>query len=247
MFFDDFQKMIESEIENLSDKDKQKQLNTLQRALKSFEVSQSYIFAKDENETLNFKELVKNPLDKGGDKKTVSISVIDLSKLPQEKDAPILKNYVSEVCTQIITLAQKMKVDKQVKLLLIFDESQNYLPRPGDTFNSIRRILTGGASYGIKAWVIAQSPQLIDQEATKQLTTLICANVDQSEIRNYISMHVSDSSWIDKLNKTRLGKALMFNKDTQPSGKLCLTFTTPQTVDILGSTEIVEMASKKDK
>ncbi|MCX8174344.1 MAG: hypothetical protein N3F63_07055, partial [Thermoplasmata archaeon] len=75
--------------------------------------------------------------------------------------------------------------------------------------------------------------------------TFICANVSEATIRDDISMYVSDESWTEKLKKTSLGRALIFNKDARPSGKLCLTFSTPQTVDLLAPAEIVELASKR--
>lgn len=210
--------------------------------IKEFYTANSYLYASDEEELVKTEDIIKNPEYDFGDKKTVSISIIDVSSLPQEKRNPILLNYVSQLCGRILNFVRKNKTKRSVQLFMVFDEAQNYLPDPSDLYNYVRVIITRGASLGIKAWVIAQSPQAIEKEARKQFTTLILSKVNPASVRDEVSKFVQIGGWEDKLKLTDLGKALIINQQTgEAGGKLCVTFTTPQTVDVLSTKQIVSL------
>ena len=54
-----------------------------------------------------------------------------------------------------------------------------------------------------------------------------------------VSKYVQNETWINKLKQTELGKALIINSDTgREGGKSCITFTTPQTVNLLTPDQI---------
>jgi len=107
-------------------------------------------------------------------------------------------------------------------------------------------VINRGASLGVKAWVIAQSPQAIEKEARKQFTTLILSKINPSSVRDEISkFNVKSNDWENKLSNTDLGKILVLNQYTgSEGGKLCVSFTTPQTVDVLSTKQIVELVNK---
>ncbi|MEX2703669.1 MAG: ATP-binding protein [Candidatus Freyrarchaeum guaymaensis] len=225
--------------ENRKDK---KRVEGLIDSIKEFYTANSYLYASGEEELVKLEDMIKNPEYDFGDKKTVSISIIDVSSLPQEKRNPVLLNYVSQVCGRILNFVRKNKTERSVQLFMVFDEAQNYLPDPSDLYNYVRVIITRGASLGIKAWVIAQSPQAIEKEARKQFTTLILSKVNPASVRDEVSKFVQTGEWEDKLKLSGLGKALIINQQTGESGgKLCVTFTTPQTVDILSTKQIVNI------
>ncbi|MEM3564737.1 MAG: hypothetical protein QXR19_16015 [Candidatus Jordarchaeaceae archaeon] len=232
------------ELENYpaeSKKDKRR-VEGLIDGIKEFYTANSYLYASDEEELVKIEDIIKNPEYDFGDKKTVSISIIDVSSLPQEKRNPILLNYVSQVCGRILNFVRKNKTERSVQLFMVFDEAQNYLPDPSDLYNYVRVIITRGASLGIKAWVIAQSPQAIEKEARKQFTTLILSKVNPASVRDEVSKFVQTGGWEDKLKHSGLGKALIINQQTgEAGGKLCVTFTTPQTVDVLSTKQIVNI------
>lgn len=238
-----------NELENYqaTSKEEKRRVESLVKGVKEFYTANSYLYARDETELMKFQDIIQNPEYEFGDHKTVSVSVIDVSSLPQEKRNPILLNYVSQVCGQILNFVRKNKTGRSVQLFMIFDEAQNYLPDPSDLYNYVRVIITRGASLGVKAWVITQSPQAIEKEARKQFTTLILSRVTTSSVRDELSKFVQTDEWASKLTATELGKALVVNRETgKDGGKLCITFTTPQTVDVLSTKQIVELTQEKE-
>jgi hypothetical protein len=57
-----------------------------------------------------------------------------------------------------------------------------------------------------------------------------------------VSKFVQIRGWEDKLKLSGLGKALIINQQTgEEGGKLYVTFTTPQTVDVLSTKQIVSL------
>jgi len=241
--YEEFINLINELTKKSSDKSEKTELQKLSKATSSFYLAQAYIFAKSEKELVNFGEIIKNPSYKDGDRKTVSISIVDVSSLSQEKSSPMLSNYVSEVCNQILKFVRKKSSEKAVQLVVIFDEAQNYLPRPTDAYSGVRKILDMGRSLGIRAWIISPSPGNIEQKALDQIATFICAKLRPERIRPYIANLVSNDEWITKMQQTETGRALVFNEKTKPSGRLILPFTTPQTVNLLRPEEVVELIS----
>jgi len=239
--YDQFIDQIDELIKKSSNKSEKTDLQKLTKATSSFYLAQAYIFAKSEKELVNFGEIIKNPSYKDGDRKTVSISVIDVSSLSQEKKSPMLSNYVSEVCNQILKFIRKKRSEKPVQLVVIFDEAQNYLPRPTDAYSGVRKILDMGRSLGIRAWIISPSPGNIEQRALDQIATFICAKLRPEQIRPYIANLVSNDEWTTKMQQTETGRALVFNEKAKPSGQLILPFTTPQTVNLLRPEEVAEL------
>lgn len=244
MLYDDVIKELESYRDEAGSKKKER-VERLIDSIEEFYTANSYLYASSEKELVKMEDMIKNPEYEFGDKKTVSISIIDVSALPQEKKNPVLLNYVSQVCGRILNFVRKNKTKRSVQLFMVFDEAQNYLPDPSDLYNYVRVIITRGASLGIKAWVIAQSPQSIEKEARKQFTTLILSKVNPASVRDEVSKFVQTSGWEDKLKRSELGKALIINQQTgEVGGKLCVTFTTPQTVNILSNREIADIIKK---
>jgi hypothetical protein len=233
---------VEQELERYladADKEERKRIKTLLDGLSDYYTENSYLYAANEAEVVRTDSVVINPEYEDGDKETVSMAVIDVSALPQEKRNPVMQNYVSQVCGQLYNLVRRKRTGKAVQLFIVFDEAQNYLPEPSDQYNYARVIINRGASLGIKAWLMAQSPQTIEKEARKQFTALVLSKVNETSIRDEISKYVQNDSWTDKLKHTELGKALIVNSETgKEGGKLCITFTTPQTVDILSPKQI---------
>jgi hypothetical protein len=226
-----------------SSKSEKTELQKLRKGTESFYLAQPNIYAKSDEQLVDVGEIVKNPTFKDGDRRTVSISVIDVSSLSQEKGSPMLSNYVSEVCNLILKFIRMKSAEKPVRLIVVFDEAQNYLPRPTDAYSGVRKILDMGRSLGIRAWIISPSPGNIEQKALDQIATFVCAKLRPEQIRNYIANLVSDDGWITKMQQTETGRALVFNERTKPSGQLILPFTTPQTVNLLRPEEVLELMS----
>ena len=224
-----------------ADREERKRIKTLVDGLNEYYTGNSYLYAANEAEVVRIDSVVMNPEYEDGDKQTVSIAVIDVSALPQEKRNPVLQNYVSQVCGQLYNLVKRKRTEKAVQLFIVFDEAQNYLPEPSDQYNYARVIINRGASLGIKAWLMAQSPQAVEKEARKQFTTLVLSMVNEASVRDEVSKYVQSDSWTDKLKHTELGKALIVNSETgKEGGKLCVTFTTPQTVNILSTEQVTK-------
>ena len=224
-----------------ADREERKRIKTLVDGLNEYYTGNSYLYAANEAEVVRIDSVVMNPEYEDGDKQTVSIAVIDVNALPQEKRNPVLQNYVSQVCGQLYNLVKRKRTEKAVQLFIVFDEAQNYLPEPSDQYNYARVIINRGASLGIKAWLMAQSPQAVEKEARKQFTTLVLSMVNEASVRDEVSKYVQSDSWTDKLKHTKLGKALIVNSETgKEGGKLCVTFTTPQTVNILSTEQVTK-------
>ena len=237
-------KDIEHELELLSaqaDKVGAKKIVAFRDALDDYYTQNSFLFASDEAEIVKMDSMVQNPGFEDGDKQTVTISIIDVSALPQEKNNPVMLNYVSQVCGQLYNFVKRKRSEKGVQLFIVFDEAQNYLPDPSNQYNYARVVINRGASLGIKAWLMAQSPQAVEKEARKQFTALVLSKVNEASVRDEVSKYVQSDSWTDKLKQTGLGKALIISSDTgKEGGKLCVVFTTPQTVDLLSPKQIVK-------
>ena len=241
-------KDIEQELELCSteaDKEDKKRIRTLLDALNDYYTENSYLYAANEAEVVKMDSIVGNPEFEDGDRQTATISVIDVSALPQEKRNPVMLNYVSQVCGQLYNFVRRKRSEKPIQLFIVFDEAQNYLPDPSDQYNYARVIINRGASLGIKAWLMAQSPQAVEKEARKQFTALILSKVNEASVRDEVSKYVQSDSWTDKLKQTELGKALVVNSETgKEGGKLCVAFTTPQTVNILSPKQIARALSQ---
>lgn len=241
-------KDVEQKLELYSeeaDKEGKKRVDNLKNALDDFCTANSYLYAEKETDVVKMDFIIRNPEFEDGDNQTVTISVIDISALPQEKHNPVMLNYVSQVCGQLYNFVKRKRSDKPVQLFIIFDEAQNYLPEPSDTYNYARVVINRGASLGMKAWLIAQSPQAVAKEARKQFTALVLSKVNEASVRDEVSKYVQNESWTDKLKQTGLGKALIINSETgAEGGKLCVVFTTPQTVNILSPKQIAKALSQ---
>ena len=234
-----FKEDVDQELDSISIDGRKKK--KLKEALNDYYTSNSYLFASNENQISNVDSLVQNPFCADGDRETVSISVIDLSALPQDK-TNLMTNYVSQVCSQLYKLVRRKQISKPTKLFVVFDEAQNYLPDPSEPFNYARILINRGASLGIKAWLMAQSPQAVEKEARKQFTTLVLSKVNQAAVIDEVSKYVHDDSWKTKLKKTELGTALIITSETgKEGGKLCNLFTTPQTVNLLSPKQILQL------
>lgn len=225
-----------------AEKEEKKEIKTLIKALQGYYTANSYLYASDEAGVVRMDSIIMNPEIEDGDRQTVTISVIDVSSLPQEKNNPVVINYVSQVCGQLYNFVKRKRSEKPVQLFIVFDEAQNYLPDPSDQYNYARVVINRGASLGIKAWLMAQSPQAVEKEARKQFTALILSKVNEASVRDEVSKYVQSDSWTDKLKQTDLGKVLVINSETgKEGGKLCIAFTTPQTVNLLSSKQIAKI------
>lgn len=242
-------KDVEQELDLLfkeADKEDKKRIKVLCDALSDYCTKNSYLYAENEEEVVRIDSVISNPEYNDGDKQTVSIAIIDVSTLPQEKGNPVMQNYVSQLCGQLYSFVQRRRSDRPVQLFMVFDEAQNYLPDPSDQYNYARVIINRGASLGIKAWLMAQSPQAVEKEARKQFTALVLSQVNEASVRDEVSKYVQSNSWTDKLKRTELGKALIINSETgEEGGKICVVFTTPQTVNILSSKQIAKVMEQK--
>lgn len=221
-------------------------IDNLGWALQEYCVANSSFLAKDMSQLTKLAEIVRHPDHTDGDQHTVSLSVIDISALPQDDKNPAKKNYVSQLCGQLYHFARRRSAKRPVQLFVLFDEAKNYLPDPTDTFNYTLTMINQGASLGVKTWVISPSPQDIEKQARKQFSCFILAKVPVSSVYDDLSIFGSPDSWREKLQATDKGKSLIMNQKTAPfGGTLCTTFTTPQTINILKPKDIVEMMKGK--
>jgi len=243
------QRIIEElkKLSSNSERSEQGRIRNLIRAIEEFYTTNSYLYASNDSELSDLPEIIKNPEFDSGDHKTVSISVIDVSFLSHGEKNPALQNYVSQVSGRIFDFVRKQKTKSSTRLFMIFDEAQNYLPDPADLSNNVRKIINSGASIGIKAWVIAQSPGSIEKESKRQFSTFILSQVPEDSVRKELS-RFAESKWKEKLKKTGLGVSLVINKQNgKNGGALCSTFSSPQTVDLLSAKEIVDLLAARQK
>jgi len=226
-----------------SERSERTRIGNLVRAIAEFYTTNSYLYASNDSELPDLQEIIKNPEFDSGDHRTVSISVIDVSFLPHGEKNPALQNYVSQVSGRIFDFVRKQKTKRSTRVFMVFDEAQNYLPDPADLSNNVRKIINSGASIGIKAWVIAQSPGSIEKESKRQFSTFILSQVPEDSVRRELS-RFAESKWKEKLKKTGLGISLVINKQNgKNGGALCSTFSSPQTVDLLSAEEIVDLVA----
>jgi len=233
---------ILDEISSTKDKRTKTRIDNLGWALREYCVANSSFLANDVSQLTKLTEIVRHPDHTDSDQYSVSLSVIDVSTLPQGDKNPAKKNYVSQLCGQLYHFVRRRSTKRPVRLFIMFDEAKNYLPDPTDPFNYTLLLINQGASLGVKTWVISPSPQDIEKQARKQFSCFVLAKVPISSVHDDLSIFGSPDSWRDKLQATDRGKALIMNQKTAPEGGLlCVTFTTPQTINILKPKDIVEM------
>ncbi|MBI3979800.1 MAG: hypothetical protein HY331_16615 [Chloroflexi bacterium] len=228
-----------------ADREDRRRIDALQNALEDYHTANSYLYAGAEKDVMSMDSVVSSPDFADGDQRTVTISIVDVSTLPQDRRNPVMLNYVSQVCAQLYTLVGRKRSPRPTKLLVVFDEAQNYLPDGSDPYNYARVIMNRGASLGIKALLMAQVPQTVEMEARRQCISFVVSKVSAATVRDVFSTQVQDDSWIDKLEHLDPAQALMVTPETgKVGGKVCVPFSTPQTVAMLAPREIAELLKR---
>ena len=241
----DLENELERMIEAEGEKSERTRLKNLVRALKGYATANAWLYASTREEVARLEDLVQNPGYKDGDENTVTVTVLDLSWLSQEKRNPARQNYVSQVCGFLYNLAVRKRSPRATQFLIVFDEAHNYLPEPTDKFNNTLVLIRQGRALGIKALVIAQSPQQIEIEARKQAHSLVLAKITTASVREELTKFQPHESWTNKLGRTGKGQALiMDNQSAKVGGVLCTLFTTPQTIDLLNPEQIMSLSQK---
>jgi len=236
---DELEKMMEAE----KGKTERTRLKNLVRALKGYATANAWLYASTHEEVTRLKNLVQNPGYKDGDGRSVTITILDISSLPQEKRNPAMQNYVSQFCGFLYNVAARKRSPRAAQFLIIFDEAHNYLPEPTDRFNNTLVLIRQGRALGIKALVIAQSPQQIEIEARKQAHALVLAKITAASVREELTKFRPHKSWISKLGATGKGQALIIDSQSaKVGGMLCTLFTTPQTIGVLDPEQIMSLS-----
>jgi len=238
-FDDELERMLEAEEE----KTERTRLKNLMRSLKGYTTANAWLYASTHEEVARLKDLVQNPGYKDGDGRSVTITILDISLLPQEKHNPAMQNYVSQVCGFLYNLAVRKRSLRAAQFLIVFDEAHNYLPEPTDRFNNTLLLIRQGRASGIKALVIAQSPQQIEIEARKQAYAFVLAKITASSVREELTKFRPHESWTSKLSATGKGQALIIDSQSaKVGGILCTLFTTPQTIGMLNPEQIISLS-----
>lgn len=240
----DLERELEKEADAASDKAEKRRLGNLVRALQGYCTAQSWLYAATEDEVAKPNELVQNPGYAGGDGETVTITVLDLSRLPQDKRNPARMNYVSNVCGYLYNLVGRRRSSRPAQFLLVMDEAANYLPDPTDQFNQTLTIIRQGRSLGIRVWLIAQAPGQVEIQARNQAFRMVLSQIPAHAIRPELTRWQPDEAWTQKLAQTDKGRALVMDKTAAAQGGiLTQLFTSPQTIDLLNADQILELLS----
>ncbi|HEX77613.1 MAG TPA: ATP-binding protein [Dehalococcoidia bacterium] len=238
---DELERIMEAE----EDKTERRRLKNLMTALKGYATANAWLYASTREEVARLEDLVQNPGYKDGDGSSVTVTVLDVSWLPQEKRNPARQNYVSQVCGFLYNLAVRKRSPRAAQFVIVFDEAHNYLPEPTDRFNNTLVLIRQGRALGIKALVIAQSPQQIEIEARKQAHALILAKITAASVREELTKFQPHESWTGKLGATSRGQALIIDSQSaKVGGTLCTLFTTPQTINLLNPDQIMSLSGK---
>jgi len=189
--------------------------------------------------------LVQNPGYDDGDGTTVTLTVLDVQRLPQEKRNPARMTYVSNVCGYLYNLAARRKSDRPAQFLVVMDEAANYLPNPTDQFNNTLTLIRQGRSLGVRVWLNAQAPGQIEIQARNQAFRFVLSQIPAHAIRPELTRWQPDEQWVDKLGQTSKGQALVIDgSNARIGGVLCSLFTTPQTIDLLSIAQVLQLISK---
>jgi len=239
---DELTQELVSEIEAASSRSERTRIERLLKALQGYCTAQSWMFAQSPDEITRPEDLVQNPLNPDGDGKTVTISVLDLSRLTQEKGNPAKMNYVSNVCGNLYNLATRRMSDRPAQFLVVMDEAANYLPKNTDQFNNTLTLIRQGRSLGVRVWLVAQSPGQIEIQARNQAFRMVLSQIPHAAIRHELTRWNPDDAWREKLAQTGKGEALVMDRTTAPEGGvLCTLFTSPQTVNLLSQHQVMEI------
>lgn len=239
---DDLRKELQRDVDMAPSKREQTRLENLVRALQGYCTAQSWMYAQTESEVAKAEELVQNPGYPDGDRTTVTLTILDLNRLPQEKRNPARMNYVSNVCGYLYNLATRRKSDRPAQFLVLMDEAANYLPDPTDQFNNTLTLIRQGRSLGVRVWLIAQAPGQIEIQARNQAFRLVLSQIPQHAIRPELTRWQPNEAWTEKLGQTGKGQALVIDSATaKEGGLLCHLFTTPQTVNLISSDQVLQL------
>lgn len=124
------------------------------------------------------------------------MSILDLSTIPSEI-IPTIIGVISRICFEYKVWDKK--VDK-VPLYLIFEESQNYIPREKSnstkfSINAISKIAKEGRKYGISQLIISQRPSDLCESIISQCSNFFVLRVtnpnDQNFIKNVMPDHLA--------------------------------------------------------
>lgn len=124
------------------------------------------------------------------------MSILDLSTIPSEI-MPTIIGVISRICFEYKVWDRK--VDK-VPLYLIFEESQNYIPKEKSnltkfSINSISKIAKEGRKYGISQLIISQRPSDLCDSIISQCSNFFVLRVtnpnDQNFIKNVMPDHLA--------------------------------------------------------
>ncbi|NFA41737.1 ATP-binding protein [Clostridium botulinum] len=124
------------------------------------------------------------------------MSILDLSTIPSEI-MPTIIGVISRICFEYKVWDRK--VDK-VPLYLIFEESQNYIPKEKSnltkfSINSISKIAKEGRKYGISQLIISQRPSDLCDSIISQCSNFFILRVtnpnDQNFIKNVMPDHLA--------------------------------------------------------
>jgi hypothetical protein len=223
-------------------KKEQTRLDNLATALQGYYTAQSWMYAQTDSEVAKVEELVQNPNYLDGDHTTVTVSILDIQRLPQEKRNPARMNYVSNICGYLYNLATRRRSSRPAQFLVVMDEAANYLPDPTDQFNNTLTLIRQGRSLGIRVWLVAQAPGQIEIQARNQAFRMVLSQIPAHAIRPELTRWQPDEAWTEKLGATGKGLALIIDGSTsKEGGKLCHVFTTPQTVDLLSLEQVLRL------
>lgn len=124
------------------------------------------------------------------------MSILDLSTIPSEI-MPTIIGVISRICFEYKVWDKK--VDK-VPLYLIFEESQNYIPKEKSnltkfSINAISKIAKEGRKYGISQLIISQRPSDLCDSIVSQCSNFFVLRVtnpnDQNFIKNVMPDHLA--------------------------------------------------------
>jgi hypothetical protein len=238
----DLSQKLQEKIAGAQTKRMKARLEDLSEALQGFITANAWIYARNEQEVARPEELVQNPYYPDGDQTTVSVTVLDVSSLPQDKRNPARMTYISSVCGYLYNLPLRRKSPRGAQFLVIMDEAANYLPDPTDQFNNTLMLIRQGRSLGIRVWLIAQAPGQIEIQARNQAHQFVLSRIPEHTIRPELTRWQPDESWTRKLGQTEKGQALVIDgRVAKDGGVLCQLFTTPQTINLLNTRQIVEL------
>ncbi|MDE3056403.1 MAG: ATP-binding protein [Bacteroidota bacterium] len=158
------------------------------------------------------------------------ITVVDLSGVPFD----IVNTIVSLLGRTVFDFNFWNKSKSDFPVLLVFEESHNYLPQIPTPTNraarrTVERIAKEGRKYGVACMIVSQRPSELSETILSQCNNFITLRLTNPNDQAYVKKLVPDSfgGLLDVLPSLRQGEAMIVGDATALPMRVMLDFPSP--------------------